>query len=123
MYLVRVRIFEPQNSAGFPALFPPKVQDNTAKPLPLPRLQWPLVFYGPDLFPDDRQFGGVDHFGVSIAVSEFQGAIPFSLCLAHNGVCWIVLHFGRNPDSRGKDKQTTEITGTIYYQHMKALPC
>lgn len=90
-----------QNCSWLPCSAPTQVQDSTAKSLSLPRFQWPLVCYRPDLFPDNRQFGGVNHFGVSVAVSEFQGAIPFSLCLAHNGVCWIVLYFGCNPDSRG----------------------
>lgn len=63
----------------------------------------------------------VNHFGFSIAVSKFQCTIPFSLCLADNGVGGIVFHFSCNPNSRGKIK-TTEITGAIYYQHTKAPP-
>jgi len=91
----------------FPVLLPSQVQrQNTVTPLPLPGFQRALLRDRPDLFPDNGQSVSVDHFGFSIAVSEFQHTIPFSLCLAYNGVSGIVFHFGRNPNSRGKEKQS-----------------
>lgn len=72
----------------------------------LPRFQRALFCYWSNLLLGNRQFASVNHFGFSIAVSEFQRAIPFSLCLAYNGISGIMFHFSCNPNSRRKKKSS-----------------
>ena len=85
-----------------------------------PGLSPSLSFYWPQPFPDDWQFGCVNHFGFSAAIGELQRSVPLPLSLAHNGVGGVVFDLCSHP---GQHTNTVDSGLIILHCCCKAQRC
>lgn len=70
---------------------------QAAEQAAIPGLHGPLLLQRSKLLWIHRQGGRVDDFGLPVAVGELQGAVPFPVSFADDGVGWIVFHFCCDP--------------------------